>query len=599
MSNSETVDRNRHIREFLPYYVKLPQAPRYAVLISGPWGIGKTFLVDKILKEQFKHDPTGYTYVSLYGLASSEQIDIALVEAHFPAWRLVKAAGRVTDSLLKKLGLDLNTEIKPADILKKDKNRLYVFDDLERCAMKIDEVMGYINHFVEHDECKVVIVANEKEIDDQKSYGRKREKLIGRVLQAQPATEEALADFVSKLESKDARKLLSPRANDIIAVYNQSGFNNLRVLQQSLWDFERLVVAMDPSYLDLKEPITALLRLFLALSFEFKSGKIEQDDLTDRLTKIVAGGDSKDAEAKEASRLYIASQKYQDLYLHADYLSEALLVDILARGLVNQDDVRSFMSANPHYVRPKGEPAWQVVWDGQNRSDKEFESACLSMESDFKARKFEETGEVLHVLGLRLWLSEIKAIEQSIQDVVAEGNKYIDDLYGAGKLAKAAEPPPELRLTGWYGLGIMNKEMPEFQAHVDRFKTKRQKAIEGTYADWAEGLLEKMTEDVESFERQLDGPLARMPVLAAIEPKVFVEKVLALSPDSFRTAMEALKHRYSNGYLKTYIAPERPWLQSVKDALIEASAALSPIAKYRVSNHITYCIDPYLKEDNV
>jgi sigma54-dependent transcription regulator len=71
MGKSETIDRNRHIREYLRYYVKLAQAPHYAVLIGGPWGIGKTFLVKKILEEQFKSDPTGYTYVSLYGLTSS------------------------------------------------------------------------------------------------------------------------------------------------------------------------------------------------------------------------------------------------------------------------------------------------------------------------------------------------------------------------------------------------------------------------------------------------------------------------------------------------------------------------------------------------
>lgn len=597
MGKSEAIDRNRHIREYLPYYVNLPQAPHYAVLINGPWGIGKSFLVKKILKEQFKNDPTGYTYVSLYGLTSSEQIDVALLEAHFPAWRLVKAAGRVTDSLLKKFGLDLNADIKPADILRKDKDRLYVFDDLERCAMGADEVLGYINRFVDHHECRVVIVANEKEIKDQ-AYASKREKLIGKVLQAQPVTEEALADFISKLKSKATRELLSSRTSEILAIYNQSGFNNLRILQQSLWDFERLVKAIDPSYLDLKDPITALLQLFLALAFEFKSGTIVEDDLSVRLDKIVAGSVSRDEEAKKANRLYVASQKYEDLYLHADYLSEPLLVDILARGLVDQGEVRAFMSANPHYVRPKGEPAWQVVWDGQNRDDKEFESAWRSMEADFKTRKFEETGEVLHVLGLRLWLSEIKVIAQSLPDVVAEGKEYIDDLYSAGKLAKADAPPRELRMTGWYGLGITNKDTNEFKILVDHFKNQRQKAIEGTYPKRAKKLLEEMEEDVDSFERQLDGPLASIPVLATVDPKAFVKEVLALPPRSFRSVMKALKHRYSHGYLSTSLAPEQPWLKAVKDALVKATATLSPVARCRVSDGITDCIDPFLKEEN-
>jgi DNA polymerase III delta prime subunit len=595
MGKSDAIDRNRHIREYLHYYVKLPQPPHYAVLINGPWGIGKTFVVRKILKEQFKDDPTGYTYVTLYGLTSTEEIDIALLEAHFPAWRLVKAAGRVTDSLLKKLGLDLNADIKPADILRKDKERLYVFDDLERCSMSIDQVLGYINGFVEHNDCRVVIVANEKEIKDP-AYANKREKLIGKVLQVQPVTEEALDDFISKLKTKAARELLTSRKSEILAIYDQSGFNNLRILQQSLWDFERLVKVIDPSYLDLKDAITALLQLFLALSFEFKSGTIMEDDLSDRLDKIVAGGHEVE-EAKNQNRLFVASQKYKDLYLHADYLPEPLLVDILARGSVDQGAVRTFMSASPHYVRPKGEPAWQVVWDGQNRDDEEFERACQSMEADFKACKFEETGEVLHVLGLRLWLSEIKVIPQSLRDVVEEGREYIDNLYSAGKLAKADEPPSELRMTGWYGLGITKKDTNEFKTLVDHFKGQRQKAIDGTYPKRAEKLLKEMKEDIDGFARQLDVPFANIPVLATLDARAFVTEVLALPPRSFQSVMKALKHRYSSGYLTTSLAPEQAWLKAVKDALVKATVTMSPIARYRVNNGITYCIDPYLKEE--
>jgi hypothetical protein len=220
------------------------------------------------------------------------------------------------------------------------------------------------------------------------------------------------------------------------------------------------------------------------------------------------------------------------------------------------------------------------------------------MEADFKARKFEETGEVLHVLGLRLWLSEMNVIAQPLPDVVTEGKKYIDDLYRSGKLAKADEPPRELRMFGWYGLGIMNKDTNEFKILVDHFKSQRQKAIEGTYPTRATNLLEEMEKDVTNFERQLDGPLANIPVLATVDPKAFAKKVLALPPRSFRSIMNALRHRYSTGYLSTSLAPERPWLQAVKDALLEAISTLSPIARFRVSSSITYCIDPYLNEDN-
>ena len=44
------------------------------------------------------------------------------------------------------------------------KDSILIFDDLERCDCPVNEVLGYINTYVEHDGMKVIIVANQKEI---------------------------------------------------------------------------------------------------------------------------------------------------------------------------------------------------------------------------------------------------------------------------------------------------------------------------------------------------------------------------------------------------------------------------------------------------
>ena len=41
---------------------------------------------------------------------------------------------------------------------------ILIFDDLERCDCPANEILGYINSFVEHENMKVIIVANQKEI---------------------------------------------------------------------------------------------------------------------------------------------------------------------------------------------------------------------------------------------------------------------------------------------------------------------------------------------------------------------------------------------------------------------------------------------------
>lgn len=41
---------------------------------------------------------------------------------------------------------------------------IFVFDDLERCDCPINEVFGFINELVEHENTKVILVANEKKL---------------------------------------------------------------------------------------------------------------------------------------------------------------------------------------------------------------------------------------------------------------------------------------------------------------------------------------------------------------------------------------------------------------------------------------------------
>ena len=38
--------QNKHIKEFLNYYIELPN-PQYAVLLKGKWGSGKTHFINE------------------------------------------------------------------------------------------------------------------------------------------------------------------------------------------------------------------------------------------------------------------------------------------------------------------------------------------------------------------------------------------------------------------------------------------------------------------------------------------------------------------------------------------------------------------------
>ncbi|URZ15787.1 P-loop NTPase fold protein [Clostridium felsineum] len=148
----------------------------YAVLIDGNWGSGKTFFVKNYLINELKehnNKEKKIIYISLYGVTTTNEISKRIFIETIPFSEKLKSQGVKTVTGLGKFiastiftvkGTSIkNIEFSIEDFLKL-KDCILIFDDLERCSMNINEVLGYINNFVEHENMKVIIVANEKEI---------------------------------------------------------------------------------------------------------------------------------------------------------------------------------------------------------------------------------------------------------------------------------------------------------------------------------------------------------------------------------------------------------------------------------------------------
>lgn len=143
----------------------------YAVLIDGDWGSGKSYFIKEYLIPNIK-DEREVIYISLYGIKSTEdisnQIYINLLNIKEEGKKIVQAGVKVFADILRSKGIDIQKYKDDVASFIDLSKYILVFDDLERCNCDINEVLGYINNFVEHDGVKVILVANEKEIG--KSY---------------------------------------------------------------------------------------------------------------------------------------------------------------------------------------------------------------------------------------------------------------------------------------------------------------------------------------------------------------------------------------------------------------------------------------------
>jgi hypothetical protein len=595
---SVSTENNSHVKDYLAYYTALPHSPHHAVMINGPWGIGKTWFVKTFLRQHVGQDKK-CIYISLYGLATIDEIDAALFQAIYPAlgWKVTKLGAHVGKTFLRRIGL--NPDFKAGEPINSFDADLYVFDDLERCEAPINKVLGYINQFVEHDGSKVIIVANENEIADRDDYLRRREKLIGKTLEIQSAFDEAFIHFVASISDRKTRVLFEEKASDITSVYQQSELNNLRILQQTIWDVERLFRVLTDVHRKNDEAMSVLLRLLFVLSFELKAGRITSGDLGSRMTRRVAALTKRDDE--KSTSLAKAAQRYPEIDLNNSIVSDELLIDVLVKGIIEEGAIRSCLDQSRYFVTTAVEPAWRTVWHWFERTDSEFTVARDKMERQFAAREFSVIGELLHVLGLRLFLAGIGALKKTRRDIVHEGKRYIDELFASRRVeVPLPDDADETYREGYGGLGIQESGTPEYLELLAYLRRKSRQAAEAAYPEKGLALLKEMASDPPLYFRRLcrtnskDNLYPDIPILASINPDLFVSSLLKQHPVHQRIILMAFKSRYGHGGLARELAPERRWLTTVRDKLAKEADALPPIGRYRLLNDIETSIEPVL-----
>jgi len=591
----DSVDVNEHVYAYLDFFLARDKEPNFAVLVSGSWGIGKTFLVRRYLDRHAAQTGKRYLYVSLYGLATAGEINDAVVEALFPmvARKGIKLAGKLAAAVSKKLLIEI-PKVKYSDLVDRFGGMTIVFDDLERCRLGRADVLGFINRYVEHDACSVIILANESEIDGDE-YKRVKEKVVGKTLAITPSFGEALGYFIDQIKGVPLRTFLVEHTAQLEGIYQASGTQNLRILFQVLLDYERIWDAVDKGYRSNSEAMATLLRLVAALSFELKSGAIRDEDLKDRRVNwlTVLRGEK----GAGLTPWQVVCRKYPTAELQGSLLSDDVLRDMLVRGQVKADEINSCLALSSFFVGAT-EPAWRILWHSDSRTEEVCAVAFLEFDKQFKTRAFTEAGIVLHAFGLKLWLADMGLGGVDRVGAGTQCRAYLDDLYATDRL----EPLQPGRFysyeTGYKGLGFMELETSDFQTLLTEFTERQHQAYIDKMPRAADELLTEMETDPDLFWRRInsnnigDQLYANTPIFASYDPAAFVDRLLALAPGHQNTVVMAIASRYDDDALNKRLADEKPWLQAVCRILAERSAAMPPFTKHRVQGILRHYLAP-------
>jgi hypothetical protein len=260
--------KDAELNSYILHYLKKDKT-HTAVMLTGEWGSGKSYYIENELVPFLKKAKAAAVVVSLYGLNDISMISKSI----YMELRMSILAGKQSESLttgkiiaknlLKNItgfvGIQLELSEGDLDKLYKSvdlKDKLLIFEDVERSSINIINLLGYVNSLVERDGVKVLLVANENEIlgktefdlsrildgkknnvvkrqllEDVKQYLRIKEKTISDTIQFNGDFEQAINQIIKGFNNSILDKIFqrNQKLNKIVSEYvNDICRKNLR-----------------------------------------------------------------------------------------------------------------------------------------------------------------------------------------------------------------------------------------------------------------------------------------------------------------------------------------------------------------------------------
>jgi len=220
-----------------------------AVLIDGPWGIGKTYYV----KQWLKKEP--HIYTSLFGINSLEDLQ---KDIYYKLDKTTSIIKNIAESFSgANIGLPIvsipiptmNFDIKKSiEKCLKDKCLTVVIDDVERKNNKIDvdEVLGFVETLSEIDNINVILICNLDEINSEsvskEKWQKFEEKVISRTFKIEEIANESIEGIVNRRITRSNKIIGSKKYIELSEKFIKAhNIKNLRLLEYTIDFSDRLI----------------------------------------------------------------------------------------------------------------------------------------------------------------------------------------------------------------------------------------------------------------------------------------------------------------------------------------------------------------------
>lgn len=364
-----------------------------ALLLTGSWGSGKSRLIKDMIADLIKEESYAIAMISLFGIDDSallnERVRDKYLEETSMLWgesarktfralhKVAAASAKITAAALPAssaaaavaAGVSSVSSFSPLNLFSvknivgtgdKERKFILVFDDLERCGLPYQVLLGVINEYTENRKIHTILIADEEHIshEAQTDYIRFKEKVVFRTIKLIPEHEAVIHSILK--EYKDSlggyHQFLLDNFSTLLASFAQSGYQNFRTLKACIFNFRRVYA----TWKEFKFPDIDLKRTFYnfcAMTYECKYGYFVRT----AYGRYSIVGKSKDKEENE----------HEEKRIKSKYMAETFdnIIRTMARWIVDGEwIVELFVNElNSRYSPAKQSSEdrfiYQLFWD--------------------------------------------------------------------------------------------------------------------------------------------------------------------------------------------------------------------------------------------
>lgn len=323
-----------------------------------------------------------------------------------------------------------------------------IFDDLERCTIAINDLLGYFNYFVEHQNLKIVIIADENKIsrniissEKVQAYDAIKEKVIGKSLTINSEFNDAYHDFIKKYINNDSSKqFLENQLEYVKQIFDSVKSQNLRILKSIIMDFSRIYSYLPQEACEDIDFLKDILKSITILLLEIKLGRLPEKDiinfpnaqseyLKERKSKSKIAEISNDTKEKSLfSHLYPFFENLKACYSFSisDLLPNYLWwSDFFLQGKINSNDLITAFQTSRYNISEDTD-LWQKLYYFENSSDQDFKMFVeQALNKITNNDEFEDLGVFLHIVSLLIFFTDNKIISYEASEIQEKIKQYI------------------------------------------------------------------------------------------------------------------------------------------------------------------------------